>query len=134
MISGRLVLGRAVPILPHLRQKRVAPGKTLAVLPEGAMINYLARRENPTPYINFMPLEVLVFGEGNILSAFERRPPDFVLLVHKDTSEYGPRFFGADYALRIGEWIHGGYEPVCAVGQPPLESDRFGMALLKRRQ
>src|SRR5262249_11472579 len=34
---------------------------TLAVVPEGAMINYLARRANPTGYINLMPPEVAMF-------------------------------------------------------------------------
>ena len=30
-------------------QNNVPPNATLAVLPEGAMINYLSRRVNPTP-------------------------------------------------------------------------------------
>jgi len=32
-----------------LVEKNVPPDATLAVLPEGAMINYLSRRVNPTP-------------------------------------------------------------------------------------
>src|SRR5262249_221204 len=39
------------------------PDETLAILPEGGMLNYLSRRPNPTPYIFFMPFDVNLFGE-----------------------------------------------------------------------
>ena len=36
---------------------------TILTLPEGVMLNYWLRRENPSPYINFMPPELAMFGE-----------------------------------------------------------------------
>src|SRR5262249_22217536 len=36
-------------------RRRLGPNDTLGVVPEGVMLNYLSRRVNPTPYINFMP-------------------------------------------------------------------------------
>lgn len=113
--------------------RRVAPEETLAVLPEGAMINFLSRRSNPTPYLNFMPLEIAVFGEGRMLAAYRARPPDWILLVHRDASEFGPRFFGRDYAPGVADWIATTYENAALFGDPPFEGPGFGMRLLKRR-
>jgi len=112
-------------------QIRVSPDATLAVLPEGVMINYLARRINPTPYVNFMPPELTVFGEERMLAAFQARPPDYVVLVHKDTSEYGPRFFGRDYGQRLYQWIRENYHPISLIGAQPLQTDQFGILLLE---
>ncbi|MFQ5465734.1 MAG: glycosyltransferase family 39 protein, partial [Thermodesulfobacteriota bacterium] len=111
----------------------MAPGETFAVLPEGVMLNYLARRMNPTGFINFVPSELTMFGEGEIQKAFETRPPDYVILAHKDTSDYGPRFFGRDYGTSLYGWIVSNYSPFHLIGAPPLRSDRFGILILKRR-
>jgi hypothetical protein len=123
-----LFVDRAVQLL----QQRTRPGRTLAVLPEGAMINYLARRPNSTPYFVLVPLEVNLFGEDRIIAAFAAKPPDLVLLVHRDTSEYGVQFFGRDYAQRIHAWIMANYRPVGRIGAQPFQDGRFGMQLMRR--
>jgi hypothetical protein len=107
---------------------------TLLVLPEGVMINYLARRRNPTPYLNFMPPELLLFGEAEMLRAFERDPPDYVALVHKSTREYGPALFGVDYGQRLRAFVDRDYQVVSRLGDPPLTPDAsFGITLHRRR-
>ena len=111
---------------------RSGPGRTLAVLPEGVMINFLARRPNPTPYFVFVPLEVALYGEERIIAAFAANPPDYVMLVHRDTSEYGVQYFGRDYAQRLYEWIRTNYRPVAEIGAPPLQDGRFGIRLMQR--
>jgi hypothetical protein len=108
------------------------PGETLAVLPEGVMINYLCRRANPTPYINFMPPEMILFGEERMLEAFKAHPPDWALIVHKDTSEYGPRFFGSDYGQRLYGWVMRNYRPIKLIGAQPLQGNEFGILILRR--
>jgi hypothetical protein len=113
--------------------RRIAPDETLAVLPEGAMVNFLARRSNPTPYLNFMPLEIAVFGEERMLAAYRAHPPDWILLVHRDASEFGLRFFGVDYAKDFAAWIVESYEDTLLLGDPPFEGPYFGMRLLRRR-
>ena len=84
---------------------------SLAVLPEGVMINYLARAPNPTPYINFMPPEEILFGDAAWTEAFQRAPPDVILIVPKDTSEYGRGPFGTGYATSLAAWVAAGYTP-----------------------
>jgi hypothetical protein len=108
---------------------------TLAVFPEGVMLNYLARLENPTPFQNFMPPEIVLFGERRILRAFEAAPPDFVIITHKNTAEYGYPFFGVDYARDLGAWLRREYQAVQVFGDPPLQpQSRFGVAVLTRRR
>jgi hypothetical protein len=113
--------------------RRVVPhDATLAVFPEGVMINYLARRANPTPHLNFLPLELMVYGESEILASLQADAPDYVVLAHKDTSEYGVRFFGQGYGQRLFAWIRDHYRPISLVGAAPLQSDDFGLLLLGR--
>jgi hypothetical protein len=107
-------------------------GETLAVLPEGVMINYLARRVNPTGHVNFMPPELLMFGEDRILEAFRRSPPDLIAITHKDTREYGVGFFGTGYGRELYRWVDAHYQPIALFGDPPLEpGSRFGVRLLE---
>jgi hypothetical protein len=99
---------------------RESGARSLAVLPEGVMLNYLARLPNPTPYINFMPPEALLFGEENWLTAFREAPPDVILRVPKDTSEYGRGDFGVGYGRGLSEWVQGAYRPVGVLRRPPI--------------
>ena len=71
-------------------QARMAAGDTLAVLPEGVMLNVLLRAPNPTPYVNLMPHEIAMFGPEKVRESFVEAAPRFLALVHKDTAEYGP--------------------------------------------
>jgi hypothetical protein len=128
------VRGPVMSEVLHLIERHVGARQSLAVLPEGAMVNFLTRRVNPTPYVNFMPVELATFGEERMLQAFRTTPPDVVLLVHKDVAEYGLRYFGADYGRALGEWIGTHYERVATVGEPPrAAATGFGVELLRYR-
>jgi hypothetical protein len=103
-------------------------GQTVLVFPEGVMLNYLSRRDNPTPYISFMPPEVLMFGQEAILAAMKDHPPDYVVL----NSYSNPREYGfqttADYAGEIVRWIDANYTDV-----PMAAGAGFPLKLMKRR-
>ncbi len=75
---------------------------------------------------------MILYGEDPIVEALEASPPDFVLLVHKDTSEFGYRFLGRDYGMFIGLWIRQNYEEVSLIGEPPFVEGNFGMRLMRR--
>jgi hypothetical protein len=114
-------------------EERLGSEDSLAVLPEGVMLNYLARRPNSTGHINFMPPELIIFGESRILDALRANPPDYVALTHKDTREYGLDFFGRGYGRALLAWVKHNYQPVALFGQPPLrQGTRFGIRLMKR--
>jgi hypothetical protein len=111
---------------------RSRPGQTLAVLPEGVMINYLARRHNPTPYFVFVPVEMSLYGEDRIIASFAANPADYVMLIHRETSEYGVQYFGRDYAQQLYAWIKKNYHQVAQIGAAPFTDGRFGIQLMQR--
>jgi hypothetical protein len=84
--------------------------------------------------MNFMPLEFALYGEDRILESFRARPPNYIALVHKDTSEYGFRFFGRDYGQTLWAWVQKNYHPVALIGDPPLRDEKFGILLVGRNQ
>ena len=127
-VRGPYVTATLDALRPLLR-----PEDTLVVLPEGVMINYLLRRRSATPYATLLPTDVAIFGERAWLDALRRDPPAFIVLVHRDTREYGPRFLGLDYGLEVAGWISAHYRPAGRAGDPPLRpTSTFGIAALRR--
>jgi hypothetical protein len=89
--------GRDVNAAIEWLKRNTHPSDTVAVFPEGAILNYLSRRFNSTPVLTLMPPEILMFGGRRLLVLLQDAPPDYIVLVHRDTGEYGYRFFGRDY-------------------------------------
>lgn len=121
------VVNKAIEAL----RSRARPDQTLVVFPEGVMINYLTRHVNPTPYTVFIPVELAIFGEARMLASLQAHPPDYVMLVHRETAEYGVRYFGRDYARQIYTWIGENFQPVSVIGALPFHG-RFGILLMQR--
>jgi hypothetical protein len=110
------------------------PGATLAVLPEGVMINYLSRRVNPTRYLAYLADAISMFGsDAPLVESLKSKPPDFILLVQRDSSEHGARFFGRDYARNAAAWIADNYSVISVIGAMPFEQEDYGMALLAHK-
>jgi hypothetical protein len=126
--------GAAVHEAVRLLERVSTPADTVAVLPEGVMINYLARRTTPLRVLNVMPPEMMAFGEEEILESLARNPPRLIVLVHKSTSEYGYPFFGTDgkYGLRTLEWITSRYRTTFTIGNRPLRDGGSGVEILER--
>ncbi len=118
------------------RIKSLMPlGASFVVLPEGVMLNYLSRHPNPTPYVNFMPPELRMFGEANIVDSFKSRPPDYIVLAHRETSEYDVGYFGSDsrFGKKIMDWVNSHYVTVERILSEPLKDRRFGIEIRERR-
>jgi hypothetical protein len=101
------VRGQAVNEMLHALD-HVDPNATLAVIPQGVMVNYLSRRANSTPYIVLMPPEVIMFGVENIRDSFAAHPPGYILLLDdggRASYEYGVGPFSMDYGKPIAEWM-----------------------------
>jgi hypothetical protein len=74
---------------------------TLAVMPQGLMLNYLTRREDSLACVNLMPPEVLSVGEDQVVENLNARPPDVIVLSEKDVES------GA-FILSEGDYHYGG--------------------------
>lgn len=114
--------------------RNIPESATLAVIPEGIMINYLSRRSNPTRYTTLVPMASGNFDGSEVLSAFLDHSPDYIILFHKDTSEWGQKFFGhsANYGLPLMQWISRSYSVAWRFGNEPLQDERFGIKIMKR--
>lgn len=111
------------------------PQSTLAVLPDGVMLNYLSRRTNPARYFSWNPAELAAFGQGSMRQAFLDGAPDYVLLISRDVSEFGVKPFGTEERFGAGllRWIREHYQPVYAVGDDPLDPKGFGVRILQKK-
>src|SRR5207248_766388 len=72
--------GLEVQRMTQLIDQLVPPNGTVAVFPQGLMLNLLARRPASIKHVNFMPPEVLAAGEAQILADLEAHPPDAVVV------------------------------------------------------
>ncbi len=127
------VRGPVLDIMVREIQQRLRPDQTLAAVPGSVMINYLARRTNPLRVMEYEPFELSLMGEGVVLREFQTTPPDYVVLVERDTTEHGAAYFGRDYGRELAAWINRHYEEVLQVGARPFTNGDFGMILLHRR-
>jgi hypothetical protein len=114
--SSGITLGRIAGWI----ETNTPPDSTLAVLPDGSMVNYLARRRNPTGYLRWNPIESTVYGEDNMNQALMRAQPDFVMTIPLDMNEFGLKPFGQDphYGLAVRQWIQAHYKPVLTTDPP----------------
>jgi hypothetical protein len=127
------ISGRVTALALEWIEAKTPREATFVGLPEGIMLNYLARRTATLPYVNFMMPEIIIFGEKRIVDDFKARPPDYVMLVDNNPSEFGVGQFGADprYGKQIMDWVNQYYEPVALIGSEPLQGRNFGIKILK---
>ena len=135
-IRGKMINEAAEFLLENTR-----PDQTVVAMPEGFLLNYLARRVNPTIYHQFTPPNLIMYGEDDILATLKAHPPDVVALVHVDNVEYDARFLGKNYGLEIWDWVFSNYEPMlqrngetALFGYPPFVDQRSGVLLVQRRK
>jgi hypothetical protein len=116
--------------------KNTSPKDTFVVMPEGVMINYLSRRQDPLPEYEFAPSIVNLLGEDRIIDLLKRTSPSYIILIHRDMLEHGALNFGFDYGQRIYQWILGNYENEFIWGEEPApynNNSRVPQAYLMRK-
>lgn len=118
-------------------QTNTPPEATLAVLPEGAMINYLSRRVNSTKFPVWLPPEMDMFGQTDMTADFEINSPDYIVILERSTVEYGVGFFGyyPQYGTSLKQWIDEHYDRVypAAKSNNPDHKRFSALEILKRR-
>jgi hypothetical protein len=124
--------GMAIDLALKQIKDVIPEDNNFVVLPEGIILNYLTRRQSASPNIEFMPSSVAMVGEEKIIHDFDAHKSDFIILVHRDTLEYGARYFGVDYAVNLASWIRKNYSPVARIGDEPFRNNNFGIIIAKR--
>ena len=106
---------------------------TLVVLPEGIGINFFSQRDNPTRYYAFIPPRIKLIGEEKIIDQFEETNIDYILIVKRETPEYGFPHFGVDYGKKIDLWIKNHYMLEKLFGPYPFTGPEFSGALYRKK-
>lgn len=116
--------------------RKMPGGQTAVVLPEGEMINYLARMPSSVAPYAFFGAATSGGREDRIVGDLRRSPPDWIVIVSRDLRDNGVQYYGesAGEGLEILNWVADNYEPAMSVGGSPLESDQCGGMVMKRRR
>ena len=93
--------------------------KTLCVLPEGIMINYLTRTNNPVYYEAFFSSPE---QEKLTLNYLKANNPEFILFLSRDLKEYGVDRYGTkdQSGYDIYKWFSSAYHPIDTYNLSPL--------------
>jgi len=113
-------------------ETRMPVAAGFVVIPDGVMLNYLARRRNPGRWFEFVPPQIAVFGEERIRDDLEASRPEYVILVSQTTDVFGPTYFGNDYGFKLKEWVTENYTPVHLAGSRIFSTEGYGIAVAER--
>jgi hypothetical protein len=112
---------RALEVL----ERREPKDGTLLVVPEGAMLNYLARRRSPTRYFNYMPPELLDVRRGRDRARARGRAGRALASRAQGHERVRPAAVRPRLRARHHDWIRAHYTPVrlwsVDPGSKPLE-------------
>lgn len=125
---------QGIPELIEFLMTQAHSGQTVAIMPEGAMLNFLVGLPNSTPYYTLMPPEWLLFGEEKILAAYAMSPPDWIVLLDKDLDEYGMGSFTLGYGRELKRWIDQHYKPIRIFTQATSAQADYGVVLLEHQK
>jgi hypothetical protein len=114
----------------YLRQR--GAGQTLLVLPEGEMINYLARMPSPAAPFFFFSVAIQGPGEREIRDELATHPPDWIVVISRDLREYGIARYGESpgHGQLIIDWTRANCHVVDSLGGDPLDFRQRGGVLL----
>jgi hypothetical protein len=112
--------------------RQTPPGSTLVVLPEGEMINYLARMPSPVPPFFYFSAATSGGLEDEIVAQLSKHHPDYVVVISRDLREYGVGRYGEGYGQgkRILEWVAAHYRMDSIYGGNPIDINQRGAVIL----
>jgi hypothetical protein len=102
--------------------------KSLLVLPEGILINYLARIPSNAAFYAYF------YSSPELIAALEERPPERVVIISRDLREYGMQRFGEapGKGAEILSWLNEHYVRYAHAGGDPLDPRQRGVAFYRR--
>jgi hypothetical protein len=132
MITARSETAAGLTRLAQEIRVRTGPDETLAVFPEGEVLNAITGRDNSMRYELCLPDTVTPDREAEVLADLTRANPAAIVLTQRLSPEYGASVFGVNYAQSLGRWISAHYDevPDPAHGRRPFEG--VGRLFLRR--
>lgn len=112
MITARPEVAAGLARLAQQIRARTRAKETLAVFPEGEVVNAIAGRDNSMRFELCLPDTVTPDREPEVLADLQRARAAAIVLIERLSPEYGPSLFGIDYAQILRRWIREHYEEV----------------------
>jgi len=108
--------------------------KTLLVLPEGLMLNYLSRLRSPLTAFFYFNVFTEHGREALLVDELQRKPPDLVVVISRDLREFGINRYGEapGRGQLLLQWVSANYRILKAVGGDPLDVQQRGAIILQR--
>jgi hypothetical protein len=112
----------------------IKPNENFLVIPEGILLNYLTRRDNPSPYSSFLLGDLVMHHEEKMVERLSRQLPDYVILIDRSVGEWGFKKFGVDTGTKISEWVIKNFVPIYTIGEIPFQGSQLcrGVIIAKR--
>ena len=130
--SEELKALRIKEMIEYLKENTYENDK-LVVFPEGAGLNFFSQRENPLKIYFFLPQVIKLLGQERIISWLIQHEVDYIIILQRETPEYGYPCFGIHYGQKISLWIYDKYSVVEQFGPAPFTSDEFSAVILKKK-
>ena len=92
--------------------KIMGKNANFVAFPQGVMLNFLAKRTTPLPYLVLQSAELVRFGEQAMLRSFIEHKPDYVVLANAGIFPYHVPGVKEKSAFAVKEWILANYRPV----------------------
>lgn len=117
-------------------RERVGPDERVMILPEGIMINYLARRATPLRTMHFFAGALVDGREAALVRDLRTDPPEWVIVASRDLREYGVERYGdgPGHGEQLLRWVLSNYEPVGTFGGDPLDPRQRGARYFKLKE
>jgi hypothetical protein len=110
--------------------------RSLLVLPEGVMLNYLTRIPNNISYYFFAPFILAEGRNEDIMQRLKASPPDRIVVISRDMREFGVGRFGEspEHGQNIIEFINDNYQAVFLFGdKDPLDPEKLGVLVFAHK-
>ena len=132
-IDGNSVITENMHIEPVLKtvnwlKENSNSDDVVLVMPEGSVINYLARRKSHNKFYYLIPPNIDVFGEENIVQELEKHLPDYIVLQPMSYSNFNETFFCESFGTKICELLPMYYD------YPIVFGSDFWLAVYKKRR
>ena len=121
--SNVLMTGQIVGTFSDLLSKQPSD-KSIIVIPEGIMINYLARKKSPVSDVSFY---TNTSAESVIVGKLKKSPPSWIIYIPRDLTEYGVIQFGSkgQSGEELMNWIKANYHTVISMGGDPSNAKQL---------
>lgn len=101
---------------------------TILLMPEGAVINFLADRKSNNKFYYLIPPNIEIFAEENIINELENKLPEYLIIQPQSYINFKETYFCESFGVKICSLIPKYYEP------PIVFGDDFWIAIYKLKR